>query len=126
MDKADQDEASNSNVVEDKTDNVEDDLLLDQVPTLAIHETSSLQNSSLGVSSDRQRVPSDQADASNHEVLVNGVARSPEPKLENGRKQSSLYIGSRPFGFGKRNQENSTQKVELQYWLLVSSLYDVC
>lgn len=99
---------------------------MDQVPTLAIHAKSSLQNSIVGVSSDRQRVPSDQADASNHEVLVNGEVRSPEPKMENGGKESSLYLGSRSFGFGKRNQDDSSQKVELHYLLLVSSMCDVC
>lgn len=126
MNNSDQDLASDSILDEEKTDNLEDDLLLDQVPTLAIHEKSSLQNSSVRLSSDRQRVPSDQADASNHEVLVNGEVRSPEPKVENGGKESSLYFGSRSFGFGKRNQDDSSQKVELHCLLLVSYMYDVC
>lgn len=112
MNKSDQNQTSDSNLVEERTDNVEDDLLLDQVPTLAIHEKSSLQNSS-GLVSNRQRVNSDQAGANNREVLVNGEVKSPEPMMENGGKESSLNAGSKSFGFGKRNHDYSSQKVLL-------------
>nr|XP_048319255.1 MAP3K epsilon protein kinase 1-like [Ziziphus jujuba var. spinosa] len=110
MNKSDQDQDSESNLVEERADNVEDDLRLDQVPTLAIHEKSSLQNSSGIISSDGQRVTSGQADANNREVLSNGEVKSPEPMLENGGKESSLFVGSKSFGFGKRNQDHSSQK----------------
>ncbi|PON41696.1 Phosphorylase kinase, gamma catalytic subunit [Parasponia andersonii] len=114
---SDQIPASDSNLVDDRTENPEDDLS-DQVPTLAIHEKSSLQNGLGKVSSNREVTTSEEAEllelpqpSSHDEVLVNGDVGSPVSKMINGGKASSSSNTTRPFGFGQRNQDTSFQKV---------------
>ncbi|XP_062112960.1 MAP3K epsilon protein kinase 1-like [Humulus lupulus] len=109
--------ASHSNSVDERAENLEDDQS-DQVPTLAIHDKSSLQNGFGSVSSNRVVTTTDQAEllelpqpSSSDEVLVNGNVGSPVLKMENGGKPSFSSIASRPSGFGQRNQDNGLQKV---------------
>lgn len=117
MTKSGQHPASDLGHVDERTENPEDDLS-DQVPTLAIHEKSFLQNGAGRLSSDKEGTSSDQAEIlelpqpSNHdEVLVNGGVGSPASRMKNGGKGISSSITNRPFGFGQRNQDTSFQKV---------------
>ena len=119
MGKSDDDPASDVKSVEEKTDNLEDDLT-DQVPTLAIHEKSSLQNGS-GIISFKELAASEPTEldepphTSNHDaVLVNGEVRSPELTTKNVSAKQGKGVGYRAFGFGTRNQDGSFQKVRLQ------------
>lgn len=118
MTKSGQHPASDLGHVDERTENPEDDLS-DQVPTLAIHEKSFLQNGAGRLSSDKEGTSSDQAEIlelpqpSNHdEVLVNGGVGSPASRMKNGGKGISSSITNRPFGFGQRNQDTSFQKVD--------------
>ena len=122
MTESDQIPASDSNLVDERTENLEDDLS-DQVPTLAIHEKSSLQNGLGGVSSNREVTSSDQAEllelpqpSSCDEGLVNGDVGSPVLKMNNSGKASFSSNATRPFGSGQRNQDTSFQKVDLQFF----------
>ncbi|KAM2422529.1 MAP3K epsilon protein kinase 1-like [Malus sylvestris] len=116
MGRSDDNPASDVKSVEEKTDNLEDDLT-DEVPTLAIHEKSSLQNGSGRISS-QELAASEPTEldepphASNHDaVLVNGEVRSPELTTKNvSGKQGGKGVGYRAFGFGTRNQDGSFQK----------------
>lgn len=108
-------------LIDERTENPEDDLS-DQVPTLAIHEKSSLQDVAGRVSSDQEGTTSDQAGrleppqpTNRDEVLVNGVVGSPASRMKNGGKVSSSSITNRPFGFGQ-NQDTCFHKVDSHYF----------
>lgn len=120
MRKSGEDPASDLKFVEEKADTLENDLM-DQVPTLSIHEMSSLQNGSGRISSNKELAASGPADdpphtTNNEEAPMNGEVKSPELTTKNvtgkhGGKGNSIHVGFRSFGFGARNQDGTFQKV---------------
>ncbi|KAJ4822823.1 MAP3K epsilon protein kinase 1 [Turnera subulata] len=112
------DKDSNGDDVEGRTDTLEDDLHSDQVPTLAIHEKSSLQPGSFRSSADKEAASSAMPHDHLHgqdEVLTNGELESPSARKKNidrkhGGKGNSTYTESSPFGFATRSQDNGLQK----------------
>ncbi|XP_022727275.1 MAP3K epsilon protein kinase 1-like isoform X2 [Durio zibethinus] len=89
----------------------------DQVPTLAIHEKSSLQSSSGGLSVKNVMAAHPQLHEISHqdEVMMNGAVGFPESRSihtrkRHGGKGSSIDIENKPFGFGPVTQDASLQK----------------
>ncbi|KAK8310981.1 hypothetical protein V6Z12_D02G220700 [Gossypium hirsutum] len=114
-----QQSAYQERVLEETTNNLDNDLLSDQVPTLAIHESLSLQSSSgrLSVKDVMAAHASDQLhDTSNQdEVTINGDVGSPESRRKHtekghGGKGSSIDIEDASFGFGPITQDAGLQK----------------
>ncbi|KAL1113877.1 hypothetical protein V6Z11_D02G219300 [Gossypium hirsutum] len=114
-----QQSAYQERVLEETTNNLDNDLLSDQVPTLAIHESLSLQSSSgrLSVKDVVAAHASDQLhDTSNQdEVTINGDVGSPESRRKHtekghGGKGSSIDIEDASFGFGPITQDAGLQK----------------
>uniref|UniRef100_A0A2P2MTC6 non-specific serine/threonine protein kinase n=1 Tax=Rhizophora mucronata TaxID=61149 RepID=A0A2P2MTC6_RHIMU len=109
----------NCDIVEEGSDKLEDDLQLDQVPTLAIHETSFLQTTSDQISGTKVATRSSPLPglANMHEqddILMNGKVKSPNARKNNadrnlGIKRSSIHSESKPFGFVP-SPDNSSQK----------------
>lgn len=122
MRKSGEDPASDLKFVEEEADTLENDLI-DEVPTLAIHEKSSLQNGSGRISSNKELAASGPAEldepphmTNNEEAPMNGEVKSPELTTKNvtgkqGGKGNSIHVGFRSFGFGARNQDGAFQKV---------------
>nr|KJB31830.1 hypothetical protein B456_005G210100 [Gossypium raimondii] len=114
-----QQSAYQERVLEETANNLDNDLLSDQVPTLAIHESLSLQSSSgrLSVKNVVAAHASDQLhDTSNQdEVTINGDVGSPESRRKHtekghGGKGSSIDIEDASFGFGPITQDAGLQK----------------
>ncbi|KAK6253059.1 hypothetical protein QUC31_014779 [Theobroma cacao] len=117
--KSDYDHSADNNLLGERIDNLDDDLLSDQVPTLAIHEKSSLQSSSGRISV--KNVVAALGPAQLHEishqdeVIMNGEVGSPESKgkhmeKRHGGKGSSIDIDNKSFGFGPRTHDASVQR----------------
>uniref|UniRef100_A0A5B7A969 non-specific serine/threonine protein kinase n=1 Tax=Davidia involucrata TaxID=16924 RepID=A0A5B7A969_DAVIN len=121
--KSDEDNGTGCNTVEGRADNPEDDVLSDQVPTLAIRKTSLMQSSSVRLSANNEVAPSHPAELHEQshvgdpdEVLVNGEVGSPESRRKNivatkvEGKGSSAHVEHSSFGFGPRSQDHSPRK----------------
>ncbi|TYJ43854.1 hypothetical protein E1A91_A03G181800v1 [Gossypium mustelinum] len=114
-----QQSAYQERVLEETANNLDNDILSDQVPTLAIHESLSLQSSS-GRLSDKNVVAAHASaqlhDTSNQdEVTMNGDVGSPESRRKHtekghGGKGSSIDIEDASFGFGPITQDAGLQK----------------
>ncbi|XP_021679465.2 MAP3K epsilon protein kinase 1 isoform X2 [Hevea brasiliensis] len=111
---------SNFDIVEERTDKIEDDLQSDQVPTLAIHETTSLHIASNGQSSNKVVAACALLHGSTHlhdqdESHINGEVASPETRKKSvdrkhGGKGSSNHVENKSFGFAPRSQDGGLQK----------------
>jgi hypothetical protein len=135
MSTSDRGHASDANIIEERAANLDD---LDQVPTFAIHDNSSLPTGSGRQSSNKETATSEATElhevphTSDHdEVLMNGNVGSPESRRKsvaekNGGKGSSIHVGNRSFGFGQRSQDNGFQKVKLHFLLSYSCNYSLC
>ncbi|KAJ4710419.1 Protein kinase [Melia azedarach] len=122
LSKSDKGHSVNGILVEETEENPDDDLLSDQVPTLSIHEKLSLRTGSGRLSSKKTVAPNDPTElqeisnmSDQDEVVINGVAGSPESKRKNlagkhGRKGTSSSVENKLFGFSQKNQNNSIQK----------------
>ncbi|XWS68496.1 hypothetical protein CRYUN_Cryun04dG0095500 [Craigia yunnanensis] len=117
--KYDHDHSADNNLLEERINDLEDDLLSDQVPTLAIHEKSSLQSSSgrLSVKNVVAAFGPAQLHEISHqdEVMMNGDVGSPESRRKHtekrhGGKGSSTDMENKSFGFGPITQDSSLQK----------------
>ncbi|XVE92897.1 hypothetical protein REPUB_Repub01dG0143100 [Reevesia pubescens] len=116
--KYDHDHSADNNLLEG-VNNLDDDLLSDQVPTLAIHEKSSLQGGSAILSVKNVMAalgPARLHEISNQdEVMINGDVGSPESRRKHtektyGGKGSSIDIENKSFGFGHMSQDAGLQK----------------
>ncbi|XVF66979.1 hypothetical protein PTKIN_Ptkin10aG0083300 [Pterospermum kingtungense] len=117
--KYEHDHSADINLLEERTNNLDHDLLSDQVPTLAIHEISSLQSSS-GRPSVKNVVaalgPGQLHEISHQdEGMMNGDVGSPSRRKHtekrHGGKGSSIDIENKSFGFGPITQDAGVQKV---------------
>lgn len=115
--KSNKDRDSSSTIVEERTENPEDDVQSDQVPTLAIHDKSSLQTSSGRLSGSCEvatcyptelHEPSHMGDQK--EVLMNGEVGSPDSRRKDVDSRTFEEKRDRSFAFGPRSQDNSFQK----------------
>ncbi|XP_022763955.1 MAP3K epsilon protein kinase 1-like isoform X4 [Durio zibethinus] len=126
----DHDHSADNNLLEERINNLDDDLPSDQVPTLAIHEKSSL-HSSLGrlpVKNGVDDLGSAQLHEMSHqdEVMLNGDVGSPESRRKHlekrhGGKGSSIDTENKSFGFGPITQDASLHKA-VEFSRLVGSL----
>lgn len=122
LSKSDKENSSNGNLVEERTENLDDVIQSDQVPTLSIHEKSAIQTGSGILSSNKvvgTKDPIELQEISNssdrEEMLISGEAGSPETRRKNvatkhGGKGSSNNVENKSFGF-PRSQNNNLQKV---------------
>ncbi|KAL5761355.1 hypothetical protein ACOSP7_017619 [Xanthoceras sorbifolium] len=118
MNKSDKRHSSNGNLVE-RIENLEDDLLSDQVPTLAIHE-SSLRTGSGKLSTNKvvaTNEPNDPQEVSNtsDQDEINGEVGSPESRRKDiaskhGGRGSSSNVDSKSYVLGSKSQKCSLQK----------------
>lgn len=113
--KSSEDDSSNANLTEERTDNIEEDLISDQVPTFAIHEKSPMQTSSHKVddSIDYKISELNQQDG----MIINGEVETNESTKKNGvarkleKMGSSVSIEHGKFNFGQKSQDSSPRKV---------------
>ncbi|PPD97932.1 hypothetical protein GOBAR_DD05005 [Gossypium barbadense] len=116
--KYDHDHSADNTPVEERTNNLDDDLLSDQVPTLAIHEKPSLQSSSgrLSVKSVAVALGSSQLHDISHqdEATMNGDVGSPSRRkhTEKGQGGNGDQIDNvnKSFAFGPITQNAGLQK----------------
>lgn len=114
---------SNGDLIEDEVDNPEEYVQSDQVPTLAIHEKSSLPTTSGILPANKDVAPPSPTDSNEvldmgdqDEALMNGKVGSPKSRKNNvlykksEGKGSSTQLDNRLFGFVPRSQENSSRK----------------
>ncbi|XP_044493739.1 MAP3K epsilon protein kinase 1-like isoform X2 [Mangifera indica] len=123
LNKSDKEHSSNGNVVEERTENLDDVIQSDQVPTLAIHEKSAIQTGSGTLSSNKvvgAKEPTELQEISNsteqEEMLISGEAGSPGTRQNNlatkhGGKGSSNNVENKSFGF-PRSQNNNLKGVK--------------
>ncbi|KAE8650910.1 MAP3K epsilon protein kinase 1 isoform X1 [Cucumis sativus] len=106
--------ASGPNFVEEG-ESLEEDTLLDQVPTLSIHENSSLLTSSGRLATSGPTEFHESHGRAHDEVIMNGEVPLTELRKDASRKQgeqeTSTTSGRRSFGFEPESQDNSFQKV---------------
>ncbi|XAR64021.1 Non-specific serine/threonine protein kinase [Bertholletia excelsa] len=120
--KSGKENGSSNKFVEERADNVSDDILSDQVPTLAIHEKSPL-FTAVNLSIDNDVVPSHSEDLHEHphigngeEVLLNSKMGSTDLRGKNITSKnlegngSSVHFEPKSFGFGTKNQDYSPRK----------------
>ena len=115
------DNSSNDDEVEERTDKLDNDLHSDQVPTLAIHENSSLKTSSGRLSMNKVAAACAPLHGSTHmhdqdQALSNCDMESPDARGKNidrrdGGKTNSTHVENGSFGFATRSQDNGLQKV---------------
>ncbi|XVE66333.1 hypothetical protein DITRI_Ditri08aG0071900 [Diplodiscus trichospermus] len=116
--KYDHDHSADNNFLEEKTNNLDYDLPSDQVPTLAIHEKSSLQSSSgrLSVKNVVAALGPGQLHEISHqdEGMTNGDVGSPSRKKHmekrHGGKGNPIDTENKSFVFGPKTQDVSLQK----------------
>lgn len=120
--KSHEDESSKTNLTEERTDNLEEDMISDQVPTFAIHEKSPIETSSHGLLDSHESATSnsvaDQRFNLNQqgEVLINGEVEAAEStnrsvvarKVE--KKGSAAGIVHGKFNFAQKSQDSSPRK----------------
>ncbi|KAF9678659.1 hypothetical protein SADUNF_Sadunf07G0057900 [Salix dunnii] len=114
------DNSSNDDEVEEITDKLDNDLHSDQVPTLAIHEKSSLKTSSgrLSMNKVASACASLHGSADIHDqnqALSNGNMESPDVRGKNidrrdGGITNSTHVENESFVFATRSQDNGPQK----------------
>lgn len=108
--------ASGPNFVEEG-ESLEEDTLLDQVPTLSIHENSSLLTGSGRLATSEPTEFQESHGRAHDEVIMNGEAPLAELRKDasrkHGEKETSTTSRSRSFGFGPESQDNSFEKVYL-------------
>jgi len=115
------DNSSNDDEVEERTDKLDNDLHSDQVPTLAIHEKSSLKTSSGRLSMNIVAAACAPLHGSTDmhdqdQALSNGDMESPDVRGKNidrrdGGKTNSTHVENESFVFATRSQDNGLQKV---------------
>ncbi|KAH6831363.1 mitogen-activated protein kinase kinase kinase 7 [Perilla frutescens var. hirtella] len=117
-----EDEISKTNLTEERTDNLEEDMISDQVPTFAIHEKSPIETSSHRLFNSHESATSnsveDQKSNLNQqgEVLINGDVEAAEStkrtvvarKVE--KKGSAVGIVHGKFNFGQKSHDSSPRK----------------
>ncbi|KAI3453272.1 hypothetical protein Pfo_009935 [Paulownia fortunei] len=120
--KSSEDDGSNANLTEERTDNLEEDVISDQVPTLAIHEKSPMQNSSHRLLDSHEASISDSAEHmtsdlnQQDEVLINGKVEPSESTKRNvvarkfEKKGVSVAIEHGKINFGQKSQDFSPRK----------------
>uniref|UniRef100_A0A6N2MRZ1 Protein kinase domain-containing protein n=1 Tax=Salix viminalis TaxID=40686 RepID=A0A6N2MRZ1_SALVM len=114
------DNSSNDDEVEERTDKLDNDLHSDQVPTLAIHEKSSLKTSSGRLSMNKVAAACAPLHGSTDmhdqdQALSNGDMESPDVRGKNidrrdGGKTNSTNVENESFLFATRSQDNGLQK----------------
>ncbi|KAJ6291089.1 hypothetical protein OIU76_023195, partial [Salix suchowensis] len=114
------DNSSNDDEVEERTDKLDNDLHSDQVPTLAIHEKSSLKTSSGRLSMNKVAAACAPLHGSTDmhdqdQALSNGDMESPDVRGKNidrrdGGKTNSTNVENESFVFATRSQDNGLQK----------------
>ncbi|KAG6581545.1 MAP3K epsilon protein kinase 1-like [Cucurbita moschata] len=106
--------ASGPNSVEE-AESLEEDTLLDQVPTLSIHENSSLLTGSGRIATSEPIEFHESHGRARDEVIMNGDVPSTELRedaaRQHGEKETSTTSGNSSFGFEPESQDNSFQKV---------------
>lgn len=126
IDKSSEDKDSKCNLVEERADNPED-ILPDQVPTLALHEMSPIQTSSVGLSSKDETSTSTELHEPSHslaqeKVLINGELGSPDSKRKNivarkvEVKGSSSHVEHGSSSSAPKSQDYSPRKVKFHYY----------
>ncbi|XP_016735817.1 MAP3K epsilon protein kinase 1 isoform X3 [Gossypium hirsutum] len=111
--KYDHDHSADSNLREERINNLDDDLLSDEVPTLSIHEKSSLRSSSGRLSV--KNVVATPGPAQLHEISQQdddfGSPKSSKKHVEKGLvgEETSVDIGNKSFCFGP-TQDAGLQK----------------
>ncbi|KAJ6678132.1 hypothetical protein OIU85_008698, partial [Salix viminalis] len=128
------DNSSNDDEVEERTDKLDNDLHSDQVPTLAIHEKSSLKTSSGRLSMNKVAAACAPLHGSTDmhdqdQALSNGDMESPDVRGKNidrrdGGKTNSTHVENESFVFATRSQDNGLQKV-LPCLLALPSSYNL-
>ncbi|KAJ6297075.1 hypothetical protein OIU78_022743 [Salix suchowensis] len=128
------DNSSNDDEVEERTDKLDNDLHSDQVPTLAIHEKSSLKTSSGRLSMNKVAAACAPLHGSTDmhdqdQALSNGDMESPDVRGKNidrrdGGKTNSTNVENESFVFATRSQDNGLQKV-LPCLLALPSSYNL-
>ncbi|KAA3468006.1 Serine/threonine-protein kinase sepA [Gossypium australe] len=116
--KYDHDHSADNTPVEERTNNLDDDLLSDQVPTLAIHEKPSLQSSSgrLSVKNVAVALGSSQLHDISHqdEATMNGDVGSPSRRKHtekgHGGNGDQIDNENKSFAFGPITQNAGLQK----------------
>ncbi|KAG8365759.1 hypothetical protein BUALT_Bualt17G0005300 [Buddleja alternifolia] len=120
--KSSEDDVSIVNVTEERSDNLEEDAISDQVPTLSIHEKSHMQSSSTRPVDNHQPSSSDLAGNKTSkfdeqsEVLTKCELRPLDSTETNAvatkseRKGTSVAIEHSAFSFGPKSQDNSPRK----------------
>ncbi|XP_057773612.1 MAP3K epsilon protein kinase 1-like isoform X2 [Salvia miltiorrhiza] len=117
-----EDESLKTNLTEERTNNLEEDTISDQVPTFVIHEKSPIETSSSRLLDSHESATSnsveDQRSNLNQqgEMLINGVVEGAEStkrtvvarKVE--KKGSAVGIIHGKFSFGQKNQDSSPRK----------------
>ncbi|XP_047978339.1 MAP3K epsilon protein kinase 1-like [Salvia hispanica] len=113
-----EDDSSKTNLTEERTNNLDEDTISDQVPTFVIHEKSPIETSSSKLLGSHDSEIEDQRPNLNQqgEVLINGEVEAAEStkktvvakKVE--KKGSAVGIIHGKFNFGQKNQESSPRK----------------
>ncbi|KAL1556452.1 MAP3K epsilon protein kinase 1 [Salvia divinorum] len=113
-----EDDSSKTNLTEERTNNLDEDNISDQVPTFAIHEKSPIVTSSSRLLGSHDSEIEDERSNLNQqgEVLINGEVEAAEStkrtvvakKVE--KKGSAVGIIHGKFNFGQKNQESTTRK----------------
>ncbi|XP_042009965.1 MAP3K epsilon protein kinase 1-like isoform X1 [Salvia splendens] len=112
------DDSSKTNLTEERTNNLDEDTISDQVPTFVIHEKSPIETSSSKLLGSHDSEIEDQRPNLNQqgEVMTNGEVEGAEStkktvvakKVE--KKASAVGIIHGKFNFGQKNQESSPRK----------------
>lgn len=103
--------------VKGKVDNIQDDVMSDQVPTLAIHEKSPLQSGSISFAGNHEAIPSSSTDFHEQENVYQNANPDPsESRAENGGSKKveerwhALHVDHGSFGFKPNNHGHNSQK----------------
>ncbi|XP_022998374.1 MAP3K epsilon protein kinase 1-like isoform X1 [Cucurbita maxima] len=106
--------ASGPNFVEEG-EAIEEDTLLDQVPTLSIRDNLSLLNGSGRLATSEPTEFHESHGRAHDEVIMNGGVPSAELRKvasrKHGEKETSTTSGNSSFGFGPEGHDNCFQKV---------------
>ncbi|XP_051145684.1 MAP3K epsilon protein kinase 1-like isoform X2 [Andrographis paniculata] len=120
--KSSEDDNSTSNLTEERTDNLDEDVVSDQVLTLAIHEKSPMHSSASEPEDTHEASVSDLAERKTsymnlHDVVMaNGDLEPADPTKQNvvariiDKKESSVAIQHGQVDSGKKNQNPSPRK----------------
>lgn len=121
--KSSEDDSSNANLTEGRTDNLEEDVILDQVPTFAIHEKSPMHFSPLKPVDSHEASVSDLAEQKTSyvnqkaEAMANGEGELADPTKQNviarmiEKKGSPVAFEHGKVNYGPESQDCSPRKV---------------